>query len=242
MIKVISLDLTNVRFSKRDREKGITIPKFLTPELAEDIGIHLGDGSLYRCNHKKSSHEFAYSFNIDEKDYALHVLKLKKKLYNLQKFRLIKGKGKELRLLFNSIAITTFYTSVFNIPVGSKTYTCKVPDIIKRSNDMQIIASCIRGIVDTDFWFGFKHKYGKLYPVLSAYFASPFIVKDLSDLFALLGIENYLKFNQLKNDKRFKEPHISHEITINGYKRINKYLKLVGFNNSKNVNYPALKG
>ena len=232
---VMDLDLGSVRFSYRDKEKGIKIPKVLTPELAEDIGIHIGDGSLYRCNHKKTAYEFNYSSNINERDYLYYIIDLKKKLYNLQKFRVVNKKGIELNFIFNSLAIATFYENVLKIPVGSKVYIAKIPNIIKKSNNKKIIASCIRGIVDTDFCFCFLNRNGKLYPRLMATFASYNLVKDLEEAFDLLSIKNNVNFYVAKKDKRFNKFYIGHIITINGYKRISRYIKLVGFSNPKNI-------
>ena len=99
----MKFNLSNIRFSKRDKEKQIKIPNQLTPELAEDIGIHIGDGSLYLCNSKKTSHEFSYAFNKKDVEYLNYVISLKQKLYNLTKYRISTYRN-QTNLFFNSIA------------------------------------------------------------------------------------------------------------------------------------------
>jgi len=230
----MDFNLNKVRFSYKDREKQIKIPKYLTPGLAEDIGIHIGDGSLYKCNSKRTTFEFSYASNIHEKDYLNYIIKLKKKLYNLKKFKLYQ-KSNEINLRFNSLAIATFYTNVVKIPAKSKVYTARIPKLIIDSKNKEIIASFLRGIVDTDFYFCFKNKYGKLYPTLQGSFASVELVKDLKTAFDFLGIKNNIKLLQSCPDKRFNKSWLSNIIIISGRERVGKYLKLSGFSNHKNI-------
>lgn len=230
------LDLSQVRFSYKDKEKGIVIPNKLTPELAEDIGIHIGDGSLYRCNSKRTSFEFSYASNTEEQDYLSHIISLKKRIYNLNKFRIERSKKeKELNLRFNSLAIETFYTNTLKIPAKGKLYTAKVPKIIKNSKDPKIISSFIRGVVDTDFYFRYIKRNNDFYPVLQGRFASPNLIKGLKDLFDLLKIKNKIQLYKTKPDKRFKKSWITHIISIYGHKNFNLYLQMAGFNNPKNI-------
>src|SRR3989344_1805236 len=44
--KKVEFDNSIVNFSKSDKIKNIILPEELSPELAEEIGIHLGDGCL----------------------------------------------------------------------------------------------------------------------------------------------------------------------------------------------------
>lgn len=229
----MELDLSKVRYSYWDKKKGIRIPNRLTEELAEDIGIHIGDGSLHYCNSAKSSTQIVLSSNVQELDYLDYVIALKKRLYNLNKFS-IRENNNERDLVFHSIAIATFYNSVFNIPIGKKTYI-GIPEIIKKSGNKKIIASCIRGIVDTDFYFCFNEYKGYFRPVLLGRFLSFNLVKDLSELFDFLGIENRVKFYHARPDKRFNKSWLSNVIRVYDYKKIGRFLKIVGFNNPKNI-------
>lgn len=231
----MDLDLRDVKFSKRDVEKGIIIPERLTPLLAEDIGIHIGDGSLYKCNRWKSTYEFLYASNIDERNYLNHIIRLKKKLYNLKKYRVRLKKGKELDLIFNSLAIATFFETSLGIPVGSKVYTAIVPVVIRNSKDKGIISSFLRGVVDTDFYFSYKNKKGKPYPVLSGNFASQKLVEDLSDLFRFLDIGHNTRYSFVVPDRRFNKSYIRNNLTVNGYSNMKKFISVVGFNNPKNI-------
>jgi hypothetical protein len=43
---IVELDIANVKFSRYDYKKGVSLPTSITPELAEEIGMHIGDGTL----------------------------------------------------------------------------------------------------------------------------------------------------------------------------------------------------
>ena len=229
------LNLSKVRFSKRDKEKGIIIPNELTKELAEDVGIHIGDGSLHKCNKWKSAYEFSYTTSKAELDYVNHIVSLKKRLYNLPYHRIL-DRNTWVEMKFNSLAIATFFENVFNMPVGNKCKIVDIPPIIKNCKDKQIIAACIKGIIDTDFYFGFKNQKGRLYPVITGRFASFKLVKSLSLLFKKLGINHCVQFYDKRYDKSFMRGYsIGHTIAINGFERLNLFLNIVGFSNQKNI-------
>lgn len=221
----MKFNLSNIRFSKRDKEKQIKIPNQLTPELAEDIGIHIGDGSLYLCNSKKTSHEFSYAFNKKDVEYLNYVISLKQKLYNLTKYRISTYRN-QTNLFFNSIAIATFFNKTMEFPVGSKSKTIDIPKFIKNSNkDIKI--SCLRGIVDTDFGLSLKKRNDKLYPVIEGGFASKNLVISLSKLFKELDIKHSLSLNNSRKDKRTNNTYIGHSVYINGKTRVKEFLELI---------------
>lgn len=228
----MELDLTNIEFSKRDIEKEIIIPTELTEELAEDIGIHIGDGSMYKCNKEKTGYELFYSCCSREEIYLKHIIDLKKRLYNLKKFR-VRKINNELRLFFNSKVMAIFYNKVLGFPFGSKCKTVDIPDIIKNCKDKRIIIGCIRGILDTDFGLSAKHRYGRIYPVLEGSFASKPLVLSLSNLFDRLGLRYNLSLDCSKFDKRTNKVYTANKITISGYKRINQFFNTINSNNPR---------
>ena len=42
----MGFNLSNIKFSKRDLAKDIILPQRMTEPLAEEIGLHVGDGSM----------------------------------------------------------------------------------------------------------------------------------------------------------------------------------------------------
>ena len=212
-----NLDLSMVIFSRKDKEKGIILPEYLTEELAEDIGIHIGDGSMYFKKGKIGADAITISSNNNEMDYLNYVIELKKKLYNLNKYRIL-YRNNERNLKFHSLAISTFYNSVFGLPIGSKDEV-DIPHIIMQSKDNEILSSVIRGLTDTDFGLIKRIKYGKIYPTLEGSSKSKKLIDSLSILFKKLGIKHYTCKEQIF-DKRTKKIYTRNKIIINGFKRI----------------------
>jgi hypothetical protein len=72
-------DISPIKLSHYDKIKDLKFPNKLTPELAEEIGIHIGDGFL-----SKRRNEYRLKGAKSEKEYYNYFLKkLYKKLYNL---------------------------------------------------------------------------------------------------------------------------------------------------------------
>lgn len=74
------LNTIKISFSKRDLKKNILLPQKITPALAEEVGMHLGDGFL-------SSKRYEYRLKGNKKDeieyYQKAVKPLFKELYNV---------------------------------------------------------------------------------------------------------------------------------------------------------------
>lgn len=229
-------DLSSVRYSRVDEEKGIILPKKLTEDLAEDIGIHIGDGSLYLSGKNRSSSEFHYSGNILEKEYIEYILNLKKKLYNISRIREYKNSRKtEIGFRFSSLALATFYTSVFKMPIGKKSKIVDVPQVINGSKNNKFLAGFLRGIVDTDFSLTYKNK-GKAYsyPVLHGGLANKALIKSIARIFKKLGFKIYVNTEIKHFDIRTKKTYYTSIIDLNGKDNLIKYFSKIGFNNPKN--------
>lgn len=228
----MNLDLKGVKFSKRDVEKGTTIPEKLTPLLAEDVGIHIGDGSIDLRKNRRYSTTITHSSNACEVDYLNYVIGLKKKLYGLSKYNLVK-KNNERNLIFNSLAISTFYTTVFQIPVGKK-YEVDIPGIIKNSDDLDIIASFIRGLIDTDFGLIRRLKCGKVYPSLDGTSSSERLIVSLSFLLDKLDLKHYM-YTERQFDKRTNKTYTKYKIAMNGFSRVSSCFRVIKPRNSKYI-------
>ena len=80
--------IPGVEFSWKDLQRGVKIPEKMTLELAEETGIHLGDGCLYVYTDKNGAkfHQYSVSGDLrDEEIYHLnYVVPLIKRLYNLE--------------------------------------------------------------------------------------------------------------------------------------------------------------
>jgi hypothetical protein len=147
----MELELKSVEFSVFDKRRKISLPHTLNSNLAEDIGIQIGDGCL--CRGRKD-YTIVCSFNAIEDKYYVDnfVIPLKTKLF--KNVNLIKNaRFGEMRIKIGSKAIFDFYTKIIGLSFGKKDHVT-IPKIIFRNKNNTI--ACLRGIIDTDFSISFK--------------------------------------------------------------------------------------
>jgi hypothetical protein len=204
------------------------LPKFLTKQLAEDIGIHIGDGCL--SVQEKKDHAIFCSGNYnDDKIYLdSYVAPLKENLYGIMPSKL--RKKNEYCLIVRSKTICKFYSEILKLPIGSKN-EITIPDLIINS---EYIMDCLRGIIDTDFSLAFKNKGNSYnYPTISAFFKSKRLVKQLESILKNIGFSVHTEYDYKRYDKRTDKIYTSQCIYLNGKKNLNLWLKLIGTNNPK---------
>ncbi len=234
----INSDFSLIEFSRKDKKKGITIPTEMVPELAEDIGIMIGDGSIIQETEKS----FAIKCSgdpIDEKHYYDHfVAPLKNRLFNarLQSRMLDTKRNNEYGIKFNSQSISYFYTKIIGLPFGNKEAIVDVPEIIKNSNTDAILISCLRGIFDTDgsVTFQKRHKKVPYYPILKISSASLNLITTIKKMLKRFGFSFYFGSRE-RYDVRYNHTAKVHEIYISGKENFRKWHTLVGFSNLKHL-------
>ena len=215
------LDTSKVKYSWKDKQKNIQIPKRLTSKLAEEIGIHLGDGFLS----KKRNDFRVKGHQIDEREYYdKHIKKLYRNVYNLD----LKIKDYENTYGFEecSKALWTFKTRVIGIQAGRK-YSIQIPELI-RKGDQEVVTSFLRGMFDTDGNLKFQSLYSHqgYYPVISLWQRSEKLTLGIGELLKLLGLKP--TFYTSKEDKGLG-------VILSGYANFERFNSLIHFNNSKHV-------
>ncbi|MBU3905295.1 MAG: hypothetical protein KJ906_04070 [Nanoarchaeota archaeon] len=217
-------------YSSKDKKKDIVIPIEMTEDLAEDIGIHIGDGSMY-LNKNGGYAISCFGDAVEDKEHYLkRIMPLKQKLFNLP--IKISGRKDVFGFTICSKALYRFYLS-FGIPTGSKAKSICVPDIIKKSYK-NIKFAFLRGLADTDFSLMFKAKSAKherhYYPTISASFASKKLVKDIIEI---LDEMNFKTAFTESSGKRLGKIHKCYRLDINGRENLERWMGLIGFNNPK---------
>jgi len=232
----MKFNISYVERSNYDIKRGITFPEELTKELAELIGIVVGDGHLSvieRSNSmvKKFTQSAVYiSGNRNEKEYLDYISILFKKLFNCDFSYREDKRSDAVSLIKYSKGVVNYLNQVCEIPIGKKTNIVKVPSIIMNSSD-EIKCAFLRGLADTDFYVAFK-KTKNNYPVIRGSFKSINIVKDLEILFSDLGFIHSCRYYINRNDKRWGKYNM-HAIYLNGEKNLERWAHLIGFNNVK---------
>lgn len=209
----IILDNKIITYGKKDHLKNIKFPQEMTIELAEEIGIHLGDGCL-SFNRKY----FSVKTNKKERDYMLDfIFPLYKKLYNLD----LKLMELESVVGFEvySQAFFDFKNKVLKIPYGNKVEKIFVPEEILKTKNKEIYRAFIRGLFDTDGCAGVSRT-KKDYPFLTFTIKSEKLIREVGDMLNKLGFMPYVG--------RWM-------ITLNGYLMVKKWLKEISSNNPKNL-------
>ncbi|MFQ6020745.1 MAG: hypothetical protein ACE5J4_01845 [Candidatus Aenigmatarchaeota archaeon] len=233
-----NLDLSKIKLSFKDKIKKLKFPKKMNEKLAEDIGIHIGDGSMYITGSSKQSYEIKCSGHPeDDKEHYLNtIIPLKEELFNIKiKPKLFKPKKTDFGFVICSKALFYFYNKVIGIPAGNKTKICKIPDIIMKSED-KIKIAFLRGLADTDFSLTFKSKSKKhnlhTYPLIFAGFASNNLINDLKDVLSDL---NFTFCYCSYFGRRYDKLYLKYVINLNGVENLEKWMKLIGFNNQKHL-------
>lgn len=216
----LRLDISKVRMSTFDLKKRIRLPTHLTPLLAEEIGIHLGDGFL-------SSKRYEYRLKghkIDEKWYYIDYLKyMYKFLYNLELN--IKNYSDTIGFEISSLALWDFKVNVLGITAGRKD-NLVVPDIIK-VNDEKILCAFLRGFFDTDGSVAFLYKSGKgnYYPCITITQKSHKVIEEVAEMLRMLGFS-----------PRFYRNRQETQLMLNGYSQFKHYEEKIGWKSPKHLN------
>ena len=218
--KNLNLDISKVNYSKDDLKKGIKLPKKITAELAEEIGMQFGDGFL-------SSRRYDYRLKgnpYDEKDYYLNYIKpLFKKVYNLE----VNPKEFDRSFGFEiySRAIWEFKAEVLGIKQSPK-YEITFPDAFKVKNE-EILAAFLRGLFDTDGCVNFKTKYGykNYYPAIEIMLTSKKLIREIAEIIKMFGFNPSVSYNERYG-----------RIGIYGIEAFKRFEVKIGWSSQKNLN------
>lgn len=206
----------------------ITIPSEFSNELAEETGIHIGDGSMNLYKSKGKNH-WVYTHSghlIDDKLYRDYVKHLMKKLYNIYPSEssrnncvLLKYTKKELILFKHGIGLPM-----------SKKINITIPKwIYSRSS---YLINCVRGIVDTDGGIRFRKPFGSnlyKYPEIKISNTSEPLINQIHRIFIKFGLKPSIHMDKIGN----RRPNILYNVNLNGVKNLEKYIKIFGFSNDK---------
>tara|TARA_Y100000310_G_scaffold118295_1_gene117151 strand:- start:44 stop:808 length:765 start_codon:yes stop_codon:yes gene_type:complete len=236
----MKFDLSNIERSNSDIKRGVMLPKKLTKELSEFIGIMVGDGHLGRnVGRSKSGCKFTrsnilISGNKLEELYLKNVMDLFHRLFNLNMSYVQDTSPNAVIIRAQSKGILEFLNKICEIPLNRKTNSVKIPDIIKVASK-SIKYAFLRGLADTDFSVTFKNRTNKghNYPVIKASFKSENLVKDLENLYLELGFKYCVIYNERGYDKRFNRYDYINSIYLNGKLNFSKWFNRIGFSNSK---------
>jgi hypothetical protein len=122
--------------------KNYTLPATVNEELAEYIGIMLGDGGI-------TANQCTITLNREaDCDYINYVSSLGEKLFGEKPKKFYHKKDKAVKLYYNGSLLVRYFLSL-GLKIGSKVkQQVSIPDWIYSS--LQFKIACIRGLMDTD--------------------------------------------------------------------------------------------
>jgi len=203
----------------------------ITSELAEIAGAFAANGCLqkdYLCMWGNITEDREY--------YDTVLVPLFESCFNVK----LKPHEKKSNSVYGFYLCNKNVVKIFNeflgFPVGSKTYTVRVPKIILNSNSREIQASFVRGYADGDGCLNFHKRYGKykefsrkhnVYPRIILISVSKDLIIDVATMVEAMGITCNISTARATraNEKD------AHRLWLRGRERVEKWLDLINFKN-----------
>jgi DNA-binding transcriptional regulator WhiA len=195
--------------------------------IAELIGMHVGDGTLYNT---KSGRVWELRGGLNEEDYYRdHVRKIIKSIFpeinTKPKFR-SGGKNGCFGFQISKREVTSFFIT-YGFKPGKKSHTVRIPKYIINSN-VQIQSSFVRGLFDTDGCIRFErinNQANHTYPKLEFVSASEGLRNDLQKLLSSMNFRT----NIWGNSKTY------YRLCISGTKYLDKFMREISPKNKKHL-------
>jgi len=208
----------------------LIFPKNITPELAEETGWHIGDGSMnYYKNKGKTKGIYQLRGHIE--DDKLHYLERVKPL-----FKLLYGIDISLREMpstrvfgfqvWNSDLVN--FKKNLGLPLGHK-FDISIPSRFLENDELK--SSVIRGIFDTDGCVYLEKKNKKLYPKMEIRTISYSLACQICEVLIELGLratkhkEKIIRINRKQ----------SYLISVRGVEMFHKFMDTIKPANPKHI-------
>lgn len=200
---------------------GQTLPfkkPLLSPDVAEFVGIMLGDGGMTKNQLRITLH------SIDDAEYAKFVFKLITKIFNIKPNTRIRPNQPVRDIEISRINLVKFCVNVLGLKTGSKIKRqVDIPRWIKKDENFRI--ACLRGLIDTDGSL-IIHKY----KVSKKYYLYNKIGFTSRSAPLLSSVNKFLTQLEIKNRISGK-----YDVRIEAQKDVKRYFDLIGSNNPKHL-------
>ncbi len=208
-----------------------SFPSVITPELAEETGWHIGDGSMnYYEKHdgkEKCVYQLRGHIEDDKEHYINRIKPIFKILYNVDISLREMPSTRVFGFQIWSNALFRFKESL-GLRRGPK-LELVIPDAFLLSN--KIKAAVLRGIFDTDGCVYFVKKKLSMYPRMEICTISLKLAEQLRVLFNELG----LRATMYKDSAPRGNRHQSYRVVIRGKEMFDRFMEVIGPKNSKHI-------
>jgi hypothetical protein len=197
------------------------LPSKISLELAEEVGWHIGDGSMniYKNRGKlKGFYQLRGHIEDDKEHYVKRIKPLFKNLFdidvNIRKMPSTRVVGFQI---WNDNLVE--FKKKLGLPLGKKT-NISIPSNFLLNNKLK--KAVIRGIFDTDGGIYLEKKNGKLYPRIHITTISFELSEQILSLFKELGFRA-TRYSQLR-DKYFRRER-AYILSLRGIEMFHKFMK-----------------
>lgn len=228
---MIVFDTSKIKFSNVDLKKDIILPEKLTSELAEETGLHIGDGSM-NFYLDKNGYRGMYSLRghiiDDKKHYNLRIKNLYVKLYHFKpSLRPMIATGVYGFQTWTD-CVVDFKHKILGLPLGYKR-NVRIPYCF--FNNKKYHPDIIRGIFDTDGCIYLEHKNNKLYPRIQIGTISKVLAEQMNKILLDLRFR-VTKSMENRVDKGWSNLYV---ISVRGDDMLNKWMEIIKPANSKHI-------
>jgi len=206
------------------------IPK-ISSKLAEEIGWHIGDGSMnfYKQENKlRGLYQLRGHIEDDRQHYIKRVKPLFESVYNMKiKLREMPSTRVFGFQIWNNDLVE--FKQKLGLPLGKK-LDIIIPKLFLTNNKLKAVV--IRGIFDTDGGIYLEKKNNKIYLRVYIKTICPTLARQLQEVFKELNLRATL-YSQISNreDKRKR----IFTITIRGEQEFHKFMKIISPKNPKHI-------
>ena len=166
---------TNLKLRK------VNLPKEMSVELAELVGIQFGDGNLYK--NKKYNYILTYCFNSKEKWLHNHTTNIFLKQFG-HKLKKRQIKDSAISLSIHSKIICYFFHENFQLPFGKKE-NLSIPKKFKK--DKKLLFGFLRGLYWTDGCKFIKKDRHYRYPIIKITNKSKKFIEQIQEILLKFG-------------------------------------------------------
>jgi hypothetical protein len=209
----------------------MNLPSKITPELAEEVGWHIGDGSMNfykRGNKLKGFYQLRGHIEEDKNHYLTRIKPIFKKLFDIEiKIREMPSTRVIGFQIWNNELIK--FKEKLGLPLGKKT-DIKIPSQFLLNKKLK--EAIIRGIFDTDGGIYLEKKNHRLYPRMHITTISSELGNQILNILQELDFRA-TKYSQLYNKKYNRKR--SYVLSIRGVKMFHKFIKEINPKNPKHI-------
>ncbi len=214
-------------------KENITLPEKPSEELAEETGLHIGDGTMnFYMNRGKILGSYALRGHIvdDRRHYDTVIKKLYFRLYGLKlSLREMPNDGVYGFQKWSN-DLVNFKNKVLKLTLGKK-IDIKIPEVFTNNN--QLITSVIRGIFDTDGMIYLEPKYGRLYPRIEISTISKDLGFQINCLLQNIGFRSTIYMeNKRKQNNNWKDIY---KLSVRGDNMLKKWMNVIEPHNPKHI-------